>query len=179
MGYSKISFNDIVTKACAVSLRLHPDVNASYLEEEGEIRIHNDVHIAVAVAIDEGLVTPVVRNPDQKGLAAIAEETKDLAIRARERTLEPPDWEGSTFTTSNLGMFGIERFTAIINPPNAAILAIGAIRDVPVVKNGTVVPGKRMTLSLSCDHRVVDGAVGSRFLNTVCELLEDPGKMLL
>ncbi|MBL7978631.1 MAG: 2-oxo acid dehydrogenase subunit E2 [Bacteroidetes Order II. Incertae sedis bacterium] len=176
---SKISFNDLVTKACAVALRNHPMVNASYLESEGEIRLYDHVHVAIAVAVDEGLVTPVIRNADQKGLSQIAAETQELAGRARARTLEPADWEGSTFTTSNLGMFGIERFTAIINPPNAAILAIGTIRDVPVVKDSAIVPGKRMALSLSCDHRVVDGAVGAAFLSEVKQYLEEPNLLLL
>ena len=135
--------------------------------------------MAVAVAIEDGLVTPVVRNPDRKGLAEIAEETRALAERARSRQLQPPDWEGSTFTTSNLGMFGIEEFTAIINPPNACILAIGAIRDVPVVQDGAVVPGKRMKVTLSCDHRVVDGATGAAFLGDVRRFLEEPMLMLL
>ena len=178
-GRAKISFNDLVTKACALALRQHPDVNASYLEKEGEIRRYKVVHIAVAVAIDEGLITPVVRNADQKGLAQIAEETKALAGRARDRKLEPSEYEGSTFTTSNLGMFGIDEFTAIINPPNACILAIGAVRDVPVVKGGGVVPGKRMKVTLSCDHRVVDGAKGAQFLATVRHYLEEPMNMLL
>jgi len=176
---SKISYNDLVTKACAVALRHHPMVNASYLESEGEIRQYDYVNVAIAVAVDEGLVTPVIRNADQKGLSQIAAETQEFAGRARARTLEPADWEGSTFTTSNLGMFGIERFTAIINPPNAAILAIGTIRDVPVVKDGAVVPGKRMALSLSCDHRVVDGAVGAAFLSEVKQYLEEPQLLLL
>ncbi len=178
-GLPKVSFNDFVTMACALALRRHPWVNASYLEAEGEIRLHNDIHIAVAVAVDEGLITPVVRNADQKGLAQIAEETRALAARARAKELEPEEYSDSTFTTSNLGMFGIEEFTAIINPPNACILAIGAIRDVPVVKDGEVVPGKRMKVTLSCDHRVVDGAMGSEFLATVRQYLEDPLAMLL
>lgn len=178
-GGVKISFNDLITKASAMALRRHPMVNASYLEKEGEIRRYNQVHVAVAVAIDEGLVTPVIRHADKKGLARIATETRDLATRARERKLQPDDWEGSTFTTSNLGMFGIEEFTAIINPPNACILAIGAIRDVPVVKDGEVVPGKRMKLTLSCDHRIVDGATGAEFLSTVQRYLEEPLSMLL
>ncbi|NNF59303.1 MAG: pyruvate dehydrogenase complex dihydrolipoamide acetyltransferase [Rhodothermaceae bacterium] len=178
-GLGKISFNDFITKACAVALRRHPAVNSSWLEDEGVIRHHGAVHVAVAVAIDEGLVTPVVRNADQKGLAQIAAETKDLATRARDRQLDPSEWEGSTFTTSNLGMFGIEEFTAIINPPNACILAIGGIMDVPVVENGEVVPGKRMKVTLSCDHRVVDGATGAAFLGDVKRFLEDPMLMLL
>ncbi len=176
---AKISFNDLITKACALSLRQHPYVNASYMENEGEIRLHNEVHVAIAVAIDEGLITPVIRNADQKGLGQISSETRALAGKARDRKLQPHEYEGSTFSTSNLGMFGIEEFTAIINPPNACILAIGAIRDVPVVKDGKVVPGKRMKLSLSCDHRIVDGATGAKFLNTVKQFLEQPMNLLL
>ncbi len=178
-GRPKISFNDLVTKACAVALRQHPSVNASYLEKEGEIRRHHVVNVAVAVAVDEGLLTPVIRHADQKGLAQISEETRGLAERARNRQLQPEDWEGSTFTTSNLGMFGIEEFTAIINPPNACILAIGAIRDVPVVEDGEIVPGKRMKVTLSCDHRVVDGATGAQFLADVVRYLEEPMNLLL
>ena len=178
-GLAKVSFNDLVTKACAVALRKHPMVNASWLEDEGIIRQHDHASVAVAVAVDEGLVTPVVRNADQKGLAQIAAETRELAGKAREKTLDPSEWEGSTFTTSNLGMFGIAEFTAIINPPNACILAIGAIRDVPVVEDGAVVPGKRMTVTLSCDHRVVDGATGAQFLGDVKAMLEEPSLMLL
>ena len=178
-GRGKISFNDLITKACALALRWHPFVNGSYLEEEGEIRLYREVHVAVAVAVDEGLITPVIRNADRKGLAQIAEETRELAEKARNRRLQPEDYTGSTFTTSNLGMFGIEEFTAIINPPNACILAIGAIRDVPVVREGEIVPGKRMKVTLSCDHRIVDGAVGSRFLTTVREYLEEPLNLLL
>jgi pyruvate dehydrogenase E2 component (dihydrolipoamide acetyltransferase) len=178
-GLQKISFNDIITKACAVALQRHPAVNASYLEEQGEIVYHKAVHVAVAVAIDEGLITPVIRNADQKGLSQIAAETRHLAEKARARQLQPEEFEGSTFTTSNLGMFGIEEFTAIINPPEACILAIGAIRDEAVVRGGQVVPGKRMKLTLSCDHRVVDGATGSQFLGTVQNYLEEPLNLLL
>jgi len=176
---AKVSVNDFITKACALALREHPYVNASYLAEEGEIRLYNQVHVGIAVAIDEGLITPVIRNADRKGLAQIARETRELAGKARNRQLQPEEFEGSTFTTSNLGMFGIDEFTAIINPPNAAILAIGEIRDVPVVEDGEVVPGKRMKVTLSCDHRVVDGAVGAQFLQTVRRYLEDPMNMLL
>lgn len=176
---AKVSVNDFITKACALALREHPYVNASYLAEEGEIRKYNPVHVGIAVAIDEGLITPVIRNADQKGLAQIARETRELAGKARNRQLQPEEFEGSTFTTSNLGMFGIDEFTAIINPPNAAILAIGEIREVPVVEDGEVVPGKRMKVTLSCDHRVVDGAVGAQFLQTVRRYLEDPMNMLL
>ncbi|NNF03970.1 MAG: 2-oxo acid dehydrogenase subunit E2, partial [Rhodothermales bacterium] len=176
---AKVSFNDLVTKACALALRKHRWVNASWMQEEGEIRLHDDVHVAVAVAVDEGLITPVIRHADRKGLAQIAAETRELAAKARNKEIQPEEYTGSTFSTSNLGMFGIEEFTAIINPPNACILAIGAIRDVPVVKNGAVVPGKRMKVTLSCDHRVVDGATGSEFLTTVRGYLEDPLTMLL
>lgn len=173
----KLSFNDMVVKACAVALRRHPKVNASWLEDV--IRINGSVHIAVAVAVEDGLLTPVIRHADQKGLRQISIETKDLATRARDKKLQPEDWEGSTFTISNLGMYGIEEFTAIINPPNAAILAVGAIRDVPVVENDTVVPGKRMKVTLSSDHRVVDGATVAQFLSTLKQLLEHPSSMLL
>ena len=176
---AKISFNDLVTKACALSLQKHPYVNASYLPDEGEIRKYNQVHMGIAVAIDEGLITPVVRNADRKGLTEIAKETRELAERAKNRDLEPEEFEGATFTTSNLGMFGIEEFTAIVNPPNSAILAIGEIRDTPVVEDGEVVPGKRMKVTLSCDHRVVDGAVGAKFLDTVRSYLEEPMNLLL
>lgn len=176
---AKVSFNDLVTKACARALTQHPYVNGSYMEAEGEIRLHQEVHVAVAVAVDEGLVTPVIRHADRKGLSQIAEETRALATKARDKALQPEDYAGSTFTTSNLGMFGIDEFSAIINPPNAAILAIGAIREVPVVRDGALATGKRMTISLSCDHRIVDGAVGAAFLNAVQGYLEDPLTMLL
>jgi pyruvate dehydrogenase E2 component (dihydrolipoamide acetyltransferase) len=173
----KISYNDFVVKACAVALRKHPNVNVSWLGDV--IRKHHRVHVAVAVAVDEGLLTPVIKNTDTKGLMQISKETKEMAGRAREKKLQPEEMEGSTFSISNLGMFGIEDFTAIINPPNAAILAVGAIRDVPVVKDGEVVPGKRMKVTLSSDHRVVDGATSAEFLNTVKDLLENPMGMLL
>ena len=173
----KISFNDIVVKASAAALRRHPDVNSSWLDNV--IRKHGDVNVAVAVAIDEGLMTPVINHTDKKTLRQISSETRELAELARDRKLQPEQMEGSTFTISNLGMFGIEEFTAIINPPNACILAVGAIRDVPVVKNGDVVPGKRMKVTLSSDHRVVDGAKAAKFLNTLRQMLENPLSMLL
>ena len=173
----KISFNDLVVKACAVALRRHPGVNSSWMGDV--IRKHGSVHVAVAVAIDEGLITPVIRNTDQKGLSQIARESKELVQKARDRKLQPEEWEGSTFSVSNLGMFGIEEFTAIINPPNSCILAVGAIRDVPVVEDGAVVPGKRMKVTLSSDHRIVDGAMAAEFLGTVKKILEDPMGMLL
>lgn len=175
----KVSFNDLITKSCALALREHKWVNASYLEKEGEIRFHAGVDIAIAVAIDDGLITPVIRNADTKSLGQIAAETRDLATRARNKELQPEEYSGSSFTTSNLGMFGIDEFTAIINPPNACILSIGAVRDVPVVVDGQVVAGKRMKVTLSCDHRVVDGATGARFLASVRQYLEDPLTMLL
>ncbi len=177
MSEVKISFNDIVVKACAVALRKHPDINASWLEDT--IRKHGSVHVAVAVAVEEGLLTPVIRNTDQKGIQQISAETKELARKARDKELQPQDWEGSTFSVSNLGMFGIDEFTAIINPPNACILAVGAIRDVPVVEDGEVVPGKRMKVTLSSDHRIVDGAKAAEFLNTLRGLIENPMNMLL
>ncbi|MEX0681284.1 MAG: pyruvate dehydrogenase complex dihydrolipoamide acetyltransferase [Balneolales bacterium] len=173
----KISFNDLVLKACSVALKRHPWVNASWLGDV--IRLHGDVNVAVAVAVDDGLLTPVLRHADQKGLREISVETKELAGKARDKKLQPEDWEGSTFTISNLGMFGIEEFTAIINPSNVSILAVGAIRDVPVVEEGQIVPGKRMKVTLSSDHRVVDGAKAAEFLNTVRQLLENPASMLL
>lgn len=176
---TKVSFNDFVTKASAVALTQHPDVNVTYAAEEGVIRKYNYVDIGVAVAIEDGLVTPVIRDAHQKSVAVIAQEIQSLAVRAKEKQLATEEMEGSTFTTSNLGMFGIESFTAIINPPNACILAIGAIQDLPVVEQGAVVAGKRMKLTLSCDHRAVDGAVGARFMATLQELLENPVSLLL
>ncbi|MGD8749668.1 MAG: pyruvate dehydrogenase complex dihydrolipoamide acetyltransferase [Balneolaceae bacterium] len=174
---TKISFNDIVVKACATALRKHPEINSSWLGDK--IVQHGDVNIAVAVGIDEGLVTPVINHTDQKGLQQIAEEGKELAEKARDRKLQPEQMEGSTFTVSNLGMFGIEEFTAIINPPNACILAVGAIREVPVVENGEVVPGKRMKVTLSSDHRIVDGVLAAKFLNTLKSMLENPLGLVL
>jgi len=174
---TKISFNDIVVKACATALRKHPDINSSW---KGDTIVeHGDVNIAVAVGIDEGLVTPVINNTDQKGLQQIAAEGRELFDRAKERNLQPEEMEGSTFTVSNLGMFGIEEFTAIINPPNACILAVGGIREVPVVENGEVVPGKRMKVTLSSDHRIVDGVSAAKFLNTLKTMLENPLGMVL
>lgn len=173
----KISFNDIVVKACAVALRRHPAVNSSWMDDV--IRKHGDVNVAVAVAIDEGLMTPVIRHADKKNLRQIGSETRELAGLARDRKLQPEQMEGSTFTISNLGMFGIEEFTAIINPPNACILAVGAIRNVPIVKDGEVVPGHMMKVTLSSDHRIVDGAKAAEFLTTLRQLLENPLSMLL
>ncbi|HEX4375491.1 MAG TPA: pyruvate dehydrogenase complex dihydrolipoamide acetyltransferase, partial [Puia sp.] len=173
----KISFNDIVLKAVAVALKQHPYVNSSWLGDK--IRINHHINIGVAVAVEDGLLVPVVRFADTKSLSQIATEVKDLAQRAKNKKLQPADWEGSTFTISNLGMFGIEEFTAIINPPDSCILAISAIQQIPVVKNGAVVPGNVMKVTLSCDHRVVDGATGSAFLQTLKSLLEEPLRMLV
>lgn len=173
----KISFNDIVLKAVAVALKQHPKVNSSWLGDK--IRINHHVNIGVAVAVEEGLLVPVIRFADTKSLSQIAAEVKDFAQKAKDKKLQPADWEGSTFTISNLGMFGIDQFTAIINSPDSCILAIGGIAQVPVVKNGAVVPGNVMKLTLSCDHRVVDGASGAAFLQTVKSLLEEPLRMLV
>jgi pyruvate dehydrogenase E2 component (dihydrolipoamide acetyltransferase) len=173
----KISFNDMVLKACAVALKQHPKVNSSWLGDK--IRINHHVNIGVAVAVEEGLLVPVVRFADTKPLSQIAKEVKEFAQKAKDKKLQPADWEGNTFTISNLGMFGIEEFTAIINPPDACILAIGAINQVPVVKDGQVVVGNIMKVTLSCDHRVVDGATGSAFLQTLQGLLEEPLRMLI
>jgi pyruvate dehydrogenase E2 component (dihydrolipoamide acetyltransferase) len=172
----KISFNDFVIKATASALRQHPKVNASWYGDF--IRMNHHINIGVAVAVDEGLLVPVVRFADSKTLSQINAEVKDYAQRAKDKKLQPADWEGNTFTISNLGMFDIEEFTAIINPPDACILAIGAIKATPVVKNGTVVAGHTMRVTLSCDHRVVDGVVGSKFLQTFKGLLENPVVLL-
>lgn len=173
----KISFNDIIIRACAAALRKHPKVNSSWLGDR--IRYNHHVHIGMAVAVDEGLLVPVIRFADQKGLAAISQEAKTLAEKARNKKLQPSEWEGTTFTVSNLGMFGIEEFTAIINPPDACILAIGGIKQQPIVKDGQIVVGNTMKVTLSCDHRVVDGALGSAFLVTLKELLENPVRILI
>lgn len=173
----KISFNDIVLKAVAAALRQHPDVNVSWLGDK--IRKNKHIHVGVAVAVKDGLMVPVIRFADNKSLAHIAMEVKDLAQKAHDKKLQPSDWEGSTFTISNLGMFGIDEFTAIINPPDACILAVGGIRETAIVKNGQLVPGNLMKVTLSCDHRAVDGAVGSAFLKTLKGLLEDPVRILI
>ncbi len=173
----KISFNDIVLKATAAALRLHPEVNVSW--QGDTIRKNQHIHIGVAVAVDEGLLVPVVRFADNKSISHISAEVKDLAEKATNKKLQPSDWEGSTFTISNLGMFGIEEFTAIINPPDACILAVGGIKETPIVKDGEIVPGHVMKVTLSCDHRAVDGAVGAAFLKTLKGLLEDPVRILI
>lgn len=176
-GKTKISFNDMVLKATAVALKQHPKVNSSWLGDK--IRYNHHVNIGVAVAVDEGLLVPVVRFADTLSFTQIAAQVKDYAQKAKDKKLQPSDWEGSTFTISNLGMYGIDQFTAIINPPDACILAVGGISQVPVVKNGAVVPGNVMKVTLSCDHRVVDGATGAAFLQTLKSLLEEPLRMML
>ena len=173
----KISFNDMVVKATALSLKQHPKINSSWLGDS--IRTNHHVNIGIAVAVDEGLLVPVVRFADTKTLSEIGVAVKGFAQKAKDKKLQPADWEGSTFTISNLGMFGVDEFTAIINPPDACILAVGGIAQVPVVKNGQVVPGNVMKVTLSCDHRVVDGAAGAAFLQTLKSLLEEPLRMLV
>ena len=173
----KVSFNDIVIKAVAVALRQHPDVNSSWLGDK--IRKNHHIHIGVAVAVKDGLLVPVVRFADNKSLAYISQEVKELAQKAHDKKLQPSEWEGSTFTISNLGMFGIEEFTAIINSPDSCILAVGGIKETAVVKNGQLAVGNVMKVTLSCDHRTVDGAVGSAFLKTFKGLLEDPVRLLI
>ncbi|MEY3942182.1 MAG: hypothetical protein RIR07_1068 [Bacteroidota bacterium] len=176
-GDVKISFNDLVVKSVAKALKKHPAVNSSWLGDS--IRTNYDVHVGVAVAVEDGLLVPVVRHADAKGLADISAEVRAFAQKAKDKKLQPSDWAGNTFTISNLGMFGIEEFTAIINPPDAAILAVGGIQEVPVVKNGAVVPGQVMKMTLSCDHRVIDGATGAAFLNSVKGYLERPLSLIL
>jgi pyruvate dehydrogenase E2 component (dihydrolipoamide acetyltransferase) len=173
----KISYNDLVIKACASALRKHPRVNSSWMGDK--IRINHHIHIGMAVAVEDGLLVPVIRFADGKGISEIAAETKDLGKRAKDKKLQPSDWEGNTFTVSNLGMFGIESFTSIINSPESCILSVGAIRQVPVVKNGAVVPGNTMMLTLACDHRSVDGATGAAFLQTLKTFIENPVMMFI
>ena len=173
----KVSVNDLVIKAAALALRRVPECNAAW-NGDG-IRRFNRVHVGVAVAIEDGLVTPVVFDADQKGIGAIAAEVRDLADRARTRRLKAHEITGSTFSVSNLGMFGIERFTAILNPPEAGILAIGGVRDAAIVQGGQVVAGKRMTVSMSCDHRVIDGALGAKWLAAFADLIEHPESLAL
>lgn len=172
----RISFNDIIIKACAVALRKHPAVNSSWLEDR--IRINQEINIGVAVAVDEGLLVPVIRNADAKSLNYINQEVRALAGKAKKKKLQPDEMQGNTFTISNLGMFDIDEFTAIINPPDSCILAVGSIMQKAIVKNGDIVVGNMMKMTLSCDHRVVDGATGAQFLQTLKSMLENPLKML-
>ena len=171
-----MSLNDLLVKACAVALVRTPECNASFTPDA--ILVHRRVDISVAVAIPDGLVTPVVRDADRKSVVAIAQEVRELASRARARKLKPEEMQGGTFSISNLGMFGIDGFAAVINPPEGAILAVGQVRDEPVVRDGAVVPGKRLAMTLSCDHRVVDGAVGAAFLAELRRLVEHPLRVL-
>jgi pyruvate dehydrogenase E2 component (dihydrolipoamide acetyltransferase) len=173
----KVSINDILLKAVAGALRRHPDCNAQW--HGTHVRRFNAVHLGVAVAIDDGLITPVVKNAHLKGIAQIAAEVRELAARARDKKLMPDEYTGSTFSVSNLGMFGIHEFTAIINPPEAGILAVGGMEDTPVVMDGAVVVRPRMRITMSCDHRVIDGAQGSRFLATLRAMLEEPTTILV
>jgi pyruvate dehydrogenase E2 component (dihydrolipoamide acetyltransferase) len=168
----KASFNDIILKAVATALREHREVNAQWLGDR--IRYYNRVHVGMAVATDDGLIVPVIFDADQKSLRDIAREARELAKRARERKLTPEQYTGATFSVSNLGMFGIDQFTAIINPPEAGILAVGAIEEKPVVVDGAIVTRPRLRVTMSCDHRVIDGAVGARFLQTLRRMLENP-----
>jgi len=173
----KISVNDIIVKIAAMSLMKHPFVNASY--QDDKIRFYEDVDMGVAVAIDEGLITPIVRGANKKGFAQISKEIKELAGRARGKKLQPEEYQGATFSISNLGMFGIKEFTAIINPPEAGILAVGRATPTPVVRDGQITTRKIMHVTMSCDHRVVDGATGAKFLQTFKGMLENPALLLL
>jgi pyruvate dehydrogenase E2 component (dihydrolipoamide acetyltransferase) len=173
----KVSLNDLILKATAEALRRHPEVNASW--QGDTIERFGSVHLGVAVAIDDGLITPVIRNAESKGVAAIGREVRELAGRAREKKLKPEEYQGATFSVSNLGMFGIQEFTAIINPPEAGILAVGTVEEKPVVVDGEVVVRPRMRVTMSCDHRVIDGAMGAQFLATLRDFLEDPMMMVM
>jgi pyruvate dehydrogenase E2 component (dihydrolipoamide acetyltransferase) len=176
-GQPKISFNDLVLRACALALLQHPGVNASFQGES--IRVFYRAHIGIAVALEDGLITPVLRDVHAKSLGQIAAEARDLAERARQRKLRAPEMSGATFSISNLGMFDVTEFSAIINPPEGAILAVGSVRKVPVVTADGLGVGRRMMLTLSCDHRVMDGAMGARFLQDVKRLLEEPLRLLV
>ncbi len=172
LGEGKVSFNDIVIKATALALKQHPACNAWW--QEDRIRYWADVHVAMAVAVEDGLITPIIRHADQKTLREIGAEAKDLALRARERKLKPEEYTGGTFSVSNLGMFDIDEFTAIINPPEAGILAVGRIADQAVAHEGQLAIRKRLRLTMSCDHRIIDGATGAQFLRTLVRMLENP-----
>jgi pyruvate dehydrogenase E2 component (dihydrolipoamide acetyltransferase) len=173
----KISMNDLVIKAAAAALRKNPNINSSWLGTK--IRYNHHIHIGVAMAVEDGLLVPVVRFADNKSLSQISSEVKEYGKKAKEKKLQPQDWTGNTFTISNLGMFGIDEFTAIINPPDACILAVGTVKDTVGVVNGEIKPVKTMKVTLSCDHRVVDGAMGAQFLKTLKEFLEEPYRLLV
>jgi len=174
---TRISYNDLIVKSCAVALRQHPAINSSWMGDK--IRINKEINVGVAVAVPDGLLVPVIRHADMKSLSQINVEVKELAGKAKEKRLQPDQMQGNTFTISNLGMFDIDEFTAIINPPDACIMAVGSIVEKPVVKDGELAVGNIMKLTLSCDHRVVDGASGARFLQTVKAMLEDPIRLLV
>lgn len=174
---TRISYNDLVVKSCAVALRQHPAINSSWLGDK--IRINKEINVGVAVAVPDGLLVPVIRHADMKSLSQINVEVKALAGKAKEKRLQPDQMQGNTFTISNLGMFDIDEFTAIINPPDACIMAVGSIAEKPIVKDGELAVGNIMKLTLSCDHRVVDGASGAKFLKTVKSMLEDPIRLLV
>ena len=176
-GGGKVSFNDIIIKATAHALTKHPACNAWF--QEDHIRYWHEVHIGMAVAVEDGLITPVIRNAERKSLADIGREAKELAEKARSRRLQPSEYTGSTFSVSNLGMFDIDQFTAVINPPEAGIIAVGSIVQKPVVVDGQLTPRRRMRITMSCDHRVIDGATGAAFLRTLKQMLENPLAMLL
>lgn len=173
----KVSYNDIVIKACAAALRKHPKVNGAWMGDK--IRYYHHIHVGMAVAVEDGLLVPVIRFADGKSLQEISTEAKDFGKKAKDKKLQPKDWEGNTFTVSNLGMFGIDEFTSILNTPEACILAVGGIKQTPVVKNGVIVPGNIMKITLSCDHRVVDGATGAAFLQSLKIFLENPVTMFI
>ncbi len=173
----RVSVNDMIIKAVAMALKRYPRANASYTDKN--IVVHNRVDISVAVAVPEGLMTPVIRGADQKGIREIGQEVRQLAEKARNKKLQPDEYSDGTFSISNLGMYGIEDFSAVINPPEGAILAVGALREEPVVKNGELAVGKRMRMTLSCDHRVIDGAIGAEFLSVLRRMLESPTSMLI
>jgi pyruvate dehydrogenase E2 component (dihydrolipoamide acetyltransferase) len=174
---AKVSFNDLVLKACAIGLRRVPECNAEFTADA--ILVHRRVDISVAVAVSEGLVTPVLRDADRKSVLTISAEVRELSAKAKAKKLRPEEMAGGTFSVSNLGMYGIDSFAAVINPPEGAILAVGQVRREPVVKGESVVPGRRLAMTLSCDHRVVDGAVGAAFLKALRQIVEHPTQILL
>jgi len=174
---NKISFNDLIIKGCAIVLKKHPELNVSYVDDK--IRYYKEVNISLAVAVEDGLITPTIRNCDLKNVEEINKESLELIEKARKKKLRPRDWMGGTFTLTNLGMFGIEEFIAILNPPQALILALGAIRETPVAISGKVEIGLRMKMTLSCDHRAVDGAMGAVFLSELKKIIENPGEYLI
>ena len=173
----KVSINDFILKAVAHALEKHPEVNAQWLGDA--IRRHHRVHLGVAVAVEDGLITPVIRDANRKGLAGISAEVRELADRGRDKKLQPEEYTGATFSVSNLGMFGIQEFTGVINPPEAGILAVGGIEDTATVEGGEVVSRPIMQVTMSCDHRVIDGATGARFLQTLRQMLEEPAAILV